>query len=211
MIEISEKVLSYGQSHFIKEVVIPVSSEIENIANKYPCAEDYKIEVNYKPTACASEFSALIGIVAFLGTWASTKLLDEIYSVTFSPSVKEKLGKLINSNTQQKKYALSISLNKKGKTNSVLICCVGTTIQEIENSEKRIQDVLDISENYINQSNDGSVFLFVIDNGVTDLKPSIHNSYNHAIDGLKSLYPIRPPSYLKKQYNVTCSFTYKNS
>lgn len=198
MIEISERLLSYGQPHFIKEVAIPACSEDKKIAEKYPSTEENKIEIQCRPTAYSSELSALIGIVAFVGGWASTKLLDEIYSATFAPFVKEKLGKLIEGSHKPKKYALSISLNKKGRMNSILICCIGTTIQEIEKSEKRIPDVLEISENYINSNNDGSVFLFVIDNGNSDLKPSIHNNYNGAIDGLKMLYPIKPPMHIKR-------------
>jgi len=199
MIEISERVFSYGQSEFIRNVSIPVCSEVEKIAKKYPREQDDdNLNLHSNPTASGTELSALIGIVAFFGTWAATKFLDEIYNATFAPIVKEKLNSFIKDTNQTKKYALSISLNKKNKKNSILICCVGTTIEEISESEKYISNVLEVSENYIDSSNDGSVFLFVIENGKYNLAPSIHNNYDNALHGLKKLYPIKPPMYVKK-------------
>ena len=198
MIEISERVLSYGNSTFIRDVAIPVSDEVVEISKKYPCKDNQKIEVRGKPTAFASGLEAILGMVVFLGAWATKKFLDEIYDATFGPIAKKKLKAYIEKSTDSsKKYALSISLNKKNKRNSILICCVGSNILEIEASESHIPNIMKISESYIDSSNDGSVFLFVVDNGVCNLNPSIHESLDDAINGLKKHYPIKPPQYIR--------------
>lgn len=198
MIEISDRVLSYGKSTFIREVAIPVSTEVEGISKEYPCNDNQKLEVHGRPTAFASGLEAILGVVVFFGAWATKKFLDEIYDATFGPIAKEKLKAYIEkSSDHSKKYALSISLNKKNKQNSILICCVGSNVQEIEASEIHIPNVMKISESYIDSSNDGSVFLFVIDNGVCNLNPSIHRNFADAINRLKKHYPIKPPQYIR--------------
>src|SRR5690606_33181468 len=146
MIEVSENFIAYGQSRFIKEVAIPVGKEIEAISREFPCSEDQRIELHGKPTAFASGLDALIGITVFFGGWATKKFLDEIYEAKFGPIVKEKLKAYINLDNESKKYSLAISLNKKNKSNSVLVCCVGSNLSEIEESEKHISAIIEIAE-----------------------------------------------------------------
>jgi hypothetical protein len=197
MIEVSENFIAYGQSKFIKEVAIPVGEEIEAISREFPCSEKQRIEFHGKPTAFASSLEALIGITVFFGGWAAKKFLDEIYDAKFGPVVKDKLRAYINSDNESKKYSLSISLNKKNKLNSVFICCVGSNLSEIEESEKHIPAIIDISERYIDSTNEGKVYMFIIDNGVCELTPAVFDNYDHAINGLKKHYPIKSMRYVR--------------
>ena len=71
------------------------------------------------------------------------------------------------------------------------------TLEEIENSEKHIDRILSLSTQYFNEKNDGQVLLFNIDNGKFEMAPEIFDSYLNAIDGLKHMYPIKPPTYVK--------------
>ena len=97
-----------------------------------------------------------------------------------------------------KKYSLAISAQKKGKECSVLVCCVGETIEEIEASERHISKVLDLAEKEADHDA-SAVYLYVIDNGYCDLTPKIHANYNDALSCLNHMYPAKLPTYVRTE------------
>lgn len=196
-VKVSENLISYGQSSFAQQVILPVYESVKSVSEKYPYEDEPNIEVPYRPTAFASSFEALIAAVVFVGGVAVTNVLNDIYAEIFQPSVKRKLQQYINNKNNSHKYSLALSVNIEGSNNSVLICCTGATIEEIENSEKHIDRILSLSTQYFNEKNDGQVLLFNIDNGKFEMAPEIFDSYLNAIDGLKHMYPIKPPTYVK--------------
>ncbi|MCV6620421.1 MAG: hypothetical protein OIF51_01555 [Cellvibrionaceae bacterium] len=197
MVEVSENLIACGKSAFIRQVVVPVGEQVEKIANEHPCTQDLEIKLQGRPQACGTGLEALIGICVFLGGWGVKKFLDEIYELKYAPIVREKLAKYMEAAGEDKKYSLSISVRKKNKSSSVLICCVGSDIEEIQASEVHIPTVLDLSDKYIDSSEENQVFLFVIDNGSCNLSPAVYGSYDEAIAGLKGLYPLVPPKYIR--------------
>lgn len=88
MIEVSERYLSFGQSCFVREVAIPAGETIEEIAKEYPCVDEAELKIVPQPTASLSGLDALIGVSIFLGGWAGTKFLDEIYDTKLGPAIK---------------------------------------------------------------------------------------------------------------------------
>lgn len=195
--EISERFIAAGRNSFVREVAIPVGEDIEKISKRFSCQDEIPIEIEPKPEAFLSGLEALIGIVVFFGGWAGTKFLDEVYDAKFSPAVKERLAKYIQKSGTHKKYSLAISINKKNSGTSVLICSVGSTIEEIETSEAHIPSVLKIAEACLDSGVEDTVHMFVIDNGNCNLKPLTYNSYEDALIGLKHMFPAKMPTYLK--------------
>lgn len=194
MYEVSERYLAFGQNSFIKEVVIPAGEKIEKLAKEYPCTDEIQVKVQSRPTAFLSGLEALIGVSVFLGTWAGTKFLDEIYDAKIGPAIKEYLGQYIEKSGKNKKYSLSIAAHKRGVDSSVLICCVGSSIEEIEASEVHIPAVLRVAEGFIDSDRRGAIYLFLVDSGRCNLEPSVYDSYEAALDGLKRMYPAKLPT-----------------
>lgn len=189
-LEFSDKVLAFGSENFVKNVVLPVSSELKILAKEYPITDVDDIEIDSQFTACSSEVSAFIAIMAIVGPWAANKFLDGIYNVV-SKKIKSKLDTFIKSSKLTKKYSLSLIINSKSTSNSVVICCLGTNIIEIENSELLIPEVLKLSENHLNSTKSKKVHMYIIDNGKCNLKPYVHDSFIEAINELKNLYPMK--------------------
>ncbi|CAM3938025.1 hypothetical protein [Ectopseudomonas alcaliphila] len=197
MIEISERYLAFGQNIFVKEVAIPVGEVIEEVAKEYPCADDVDLRIVSRPTAFLSGLDALIGISVFLGGWAGTKFLDEIYDAKLGPKIKEYFRPYIERRGVDKKYSLAILARKRGVGGSVLICCIGSSIEEIESSERHIPAALTMTNELLDSSKGNSVYLYVIEGGKFNLEPEVFESHQMALEGLKRMYPAKLPKQIK--------------
>ncbi len=176
---------------------MPIGEQIAQLSRKYPCSEEADIDIKFHPTAFLTGLEAFVGVVVFLGTWGVKKVLDDVYEEIFRPTIKVKLKKLIGSNKTGKKYSLSVSLNKRECSTSVLICCTGENLEEIENSESHLEKIVDIIDShFLEKQTERRVLLFNIDNGKFEIEPKIYKTYNEALEGLKGLYPAKPPKYI---------------
>lgn len=193
----SERYLAFGQNIFVKEVAIPVGEVIEEVAKEYPCADAVDLNIISRPTAFLSGLDALIGISVFLGGWAGTKFLDEIYDAKLGPAIKGYFRPYIENRGSDKKYSLAILARKKKAMGSVLICCVGSSIEEIESSERHIPAALGVAGELLDSSKDNSVYLYVIESGKVNLEPRVFKSHEEALEGLKKMYPAKLPKYIK--------------
>lgn len=199
MIEVSEKYLVFGQKNFIEEVAIPIGEVIDEVAKEYPCADDATLRVSPRITAFISGLDALIGICVFLGGWAGTKFLDEIYDAKLRPKIKEYFWPYIEKHGDDKKYSLAILTRKRGVGASVLICCIGSSVEEIKSSERHIPDTLAIAKELLDSPIGNSVYLYVIESGKINLEPKVFESVEMALDGLKKMYPAELPKYVKSK------------
>lgn len=197
MVEVSERYLAFGQSIFVKEVAIPVGEVIEEIAREFPCSDDADIKISFHPTAFISALDALIGVSIFISGWVGNKFLDEIYEAKLGPKIKQYLRPYIEKNGSNKKYSLSILARKKLKGGSVLICCIGSSIEEIELSEKHIPDALNVANELLDSSEENSVHLYLIEGGEVNLDPEIFESHEMALERLKRMYPAKLPKHIK--------------
>jgi len=193
VIEVSERYLSFGQSCFVREVAIPAGETIEEIAKEYPCVDEAELNIVPQPTASLSGLDALIGVSIFLGGWAGTKFLDEIYDAKLGPAIKGYFRKYIERSGSDKKYSLSILARSKETSGAVLICCVGSSIEEIELSERRIPRALGVTEKLLSSSKNKSVYLYVIESGKINLEPKAFDNLEGALEGLKRMYPAKLP------------------
>jgi len=196
VIEVSERYITFGQNIFVKEVAIPVGEVIEEIAKEYPCTDDIDLKIAFRPTAFLTGLDALIAISIFLGGWAGTKFLDEIYDAKLGPAVKKYLHSYIEKRGSDKKYSLAILARKRGVNGSALICCIGSSIEEIESSKKHIPVTLGIAEDMLDSSIDSSVYLYVIEAGRVNIEPKIFKSHEDALEGLKKMYPAQLPKHI---------------
>ena len=197
MIEVSEKFLTFGKNVFVKEVAIPIGEVIEGIAKEHPCADDVDLRISPRLTAFTSGLDALIGICLFLGGWAATKFLDEIYDIKLRPKIKEYFWPYIEKHGPDKKYSLAILAKKREAVGAVLICCIGSSIEEIESSERQIPAALNMAKELLNSSTENSVYLYVIENGTANLEPKVFENHEMALEGLKKMYPAKLPKHIK--------------
>src|SRR5690554_817107 len=181
----------------MKEVAIPVGEVIEEVAKEYPCANDLDLRIDPRPKAFLSGLDALIGVAIFLGGWAGTKFLDEIYEAKLGPTIKKYFRPYIEARGVDKKYSLAILARKRGVGGSVLICCIGSSIEEIESSERHIPVALAIAKELLDSSSENSVYLYVIESGKVNLEPRVYESHQMALEGLKRMYPAKLPKHIK--------------
>ena len=193
MIEVSEKYFAFGKSAFMREVAIPAGEVIEEIAREHPCASEVDSKITPRPTAFLSGLEALIGISIFIAGWAGNKFLDEVYAAKLGPAIKNHLKTYIEKAGPDKKYSIAILARSKSSKGAALICCVGSSIDEIASSEKHIPAVIVIAENFLKSSNHNSIYLFVIDSGKVNLEPEIYDTHEKALEGLKRMYPAKMP------------------
>lgn len=199
MIEVSERYLAFGQNIFMREVAIPAGEVIEKVAKEYPCVDDVDLNITPRPTAFLSGLDALIGIIIFIGGWAGNKFLDEIYDAKLGPVIKGYFQSYIERRGIDKKYSLAILTRKKGSSGAVLICCIGSSVEEIESSERHIPAALSVADELLGSSKYNFVYLYVIENGKIGLEPEVFESYEKALDGLKRMYPAKLPKYIKSR------------
>lgn len=195
MLEVSERYLTFGRSVFLREVAIPIGKEVEEIAKEYPCVDDESLEVSHRYAAFLSGLDALVGISVFLGGWAATKLLDEVYDARLRPKIKECFWPYVEKNGPDKKYSLAILARKRGG-GAVLICCIGSSVEEIESSERHIPAALTLAQELLNSSTDNSVYLYVIEGGRINLEPGVFENHELALEGLKRMYPATLPKHI---------------
>jgi len=121
VVEVSERYLAFGQSRFVRAVAIPAGETIEEIAKEYPCVDEVELKIVPQPTAFLSGLDALIGVSIFLGGWAGTKFLDEIYDAKLGPAIKGYFRRYIERSGPNKKYSLAILVRSKVTSGAVLI------------------------------------------------------------------------------------------
>ena len=203
MIEISENVNCIGTSNFFRAVAVPICEEIKLIADIYPELEPpNKTKKSSEPNAQAnitSELVGIIGITTFISTWTATTLLNEIYNLKLAPMVKEKLQRFLRDTEPKKKYAMTISTTNRISNCSLVIACVGGSIEEIEQSEKNVSSVLKYAQTFDDSDYEGKVLLFTLDGDVCNLTPEIHKDFSEATMRLAGLYPVKVPAYARNE------------
>jgi hypothetical protein len=197
VLEISDKIQFSGNSKFIREFAIPFLDEIKPIAKEYPVQGSNPFESNEEPKLQAhlSEIAGIIGIMAFVASWTATKLLDEVYDIKISPLVKDKLRKYLGKSNTEPKYALTITTLNREMNVSLVIACIGSTVEEIQKSEKHIKSIFNYVQSNGFNANAGDVLLVVLDGDNLNLNIQTYSSYGEAIEILKSMYPAKLPKY----------------
>lgn len=193
---VSNRTISKASAPFIRDCIIPLFEELEGISvdiDHEPFGVDEALK-RYTPQASGLELGGLVGVVVFLGGWAATKVLDEIYDQTLGPALKKHLGSYLSARTIHQKYALSLVIGVGSTQVTILIAAVGKTAAEVEVSEQNVRSVLTHATQFAQEhSSEREVHLYVIDGARIDVQPRIFESLSSAMSALegKAVKPLR--------------------
>jgi hypothetical protein len=197
---VSENLISFGPSHFLRAVVIPLANDIEGIAKDHPVRGDDAVwspGLSGKPQAGMTLLAGFVGVVAFVGSWAAKKALDELYIHKLSPLIRTALSAYLQSSTTGKKYAVSLLVNNSAARISILIAAVGSSIEEIEISETLIGPVLSGAVRRASQSaGPNQVHLYTIENGYANVDPFVFSDISGAMSYLSGMSAAKHPRLL---------------
>jgi len=197
---LSEDVLALGPSSFLRDVVVPFSSEIEALARLQPASttDAPKLEVHANPRAGILTLSGLVGAVAFVGGWGAKKALDELYEQKLRPI----LGRAVHASfgspyATGKMYGVSLLITKVPERISILVAAVGTSVEEVSLSEKQIKPVATVAIERARQfAAAGEVHLYIIENGGSNTHPWVYRDLSAALQHLNGMTPVKAPKLL---------------
>lgn len=181
-----------GNSQFLKKNALPAMEEL-GTCQLLLTPEDYELETTSEVSinAVATDVPGWLIPMLFVGSWAATKALDELYDFVL-PVLRKHLS--VASKNQDKLYALSFLLNKAPENVSILVVAVGTSAEHLSSSELLVRDVVPSALEYAKQlGKAGEVHLYTIENGKADVRPQTFNSIQSALRCLMTMYAAKPP------------------
>lgn len=197
---LSDKVMAIGGAAFIRETAVPVADEMDLLSQDYPCNQD-DIDMDEafsgSPQAGLGEISGLVGVSAFLGSWAATKLLDELFDLRIGPLLRSAIKRAFESGAKDQMYALSLAVHNAESRTVVLIVAAGKSMDELECSEGMVRPTLSFAIQQAAALNTEGVHVYLIENGRTELKPSIVPTLASALHALKRMKPASMPKFIR--------------
>lgn len=186
-ISISDQLVAFGDSAFIRNSVMPCSEKIQALSKRFPpTASDgsWQHGMVARPRA---DFGAIEGVViatVFVGQWAAKKALDAAWDHVW-PAVRSAISEPVPG----KKYALSVHMRNSRTGKSILIAVVGGSEEEITKSEHLISTVLADAYRKADQSlvELTKVHLYVIENGQVNPEPIRLMTFQAACEYLKGM------------------------
>lgn len=201
-VQISERLVSMGDSVFLRECVIPIALELERPNCEDPdwveeCLSD--LDGMSRPQADAGSLTAVVTFLAYLGTWAAYKTLDELYDSKIRPLVREKFIAFSEKHKLIGKYALSIAIFTEETRTAAIIAAIGRTAEEVENSEALLPAAIASAAAFVSaQAQPSKVYLYTVEAGTISPSPLPFDSLAEAIGALRGRQPIRLPNYVAK-------------
>jgi len=196
VVSVSTSVLLMGQGHFIREVAAPLSEALEEIALEHPTSQE---EQEWRPRfltgyqASLTELSGLAGVVLFIGSWAATKALDELYDRTLKPTINKVLGDFFGHRDSDKKYGATLVINNLQEKVSILVVIVGRDIQEIETGERQVSSVIACAlETARLVAKPETVHLYLIESGQVNDHPWVYDNLEQAMRHMGKMSAARP-------------------
>jgi hypothetical protein len=199
-VSVSENILAFGSSHFYREVVVPLADHIEALARQYPVVsgdEDWRFYVRSSPQASGIEVAGFVGVISFVGIWAAEKALEELYNQKLGPLLRSKIGVCFKSDKSQKRYGVSLVINKSPVRTSIVIVCVDRSLSEIERSERQMGSVISMAlREGSNSKSSGEVHLYIIEGGDANQHPWVYPDISGALQHLRGMSPVKPPRFV---------------
>jgi hypothetical protein len=200
-IAISGYVIAIGNSHFFREVAIPISDQVEKISNEHPPATEdagWDPDLDPIPKADATILSGVVCITVFVAGWASKKALDEIYAAKIGPLLKAAISTVLTGDPGTKKYGISLLINKTPERTSIIIASVGSSIPEIELCEKQVISVATSAMQKAAQlSVPGQAHLYIIEDGKSNEHPWVYPDISSAMQHLQHMAPARSLRHIR--------------
>jgi hypothetical protein len=194
-ISIDPSILILGQGHFVREVAIPLSEAVEDLASRFAGTDGgdhFELNAQSHPQAFLTELSGLAAVGVFVGTWAAKTALDEIYKGAIRPKIKNEIEGFLKKSQTGKYYSTAISARCRSDKNTIIVISIGRTIEEIEACNDLVADAFEIAVEEIGNYPNCTVRSYVIESGVIRFGGH-YRSRQAAINALaKSMAPIGP-------------------
>jgi len=169
-----------GDASFIRAVGIPLDEALEedlrdngSLRNSDDLNE--VLAVDERPRNDFGSFSGIIGVVLFLTGWVTKKILDDVYTIKFQPTVKRILGQsdeqLTSFNARKKKmYQMGIWYDEQQAY--ILVGIVGNSFKDILNDHDLLPVVHMNAVSWIIKNGRGkSIHLYLLENGKMNITP----------------------------------------
>ena len=189
-----------GNSTVFRTLGIPLSEALESDAALDVHDGDLPapLQTEPRPQMDAAAIAATIGILAFLGSWAAKKVLDEIYAAKIRPKIKEIFG---SSDAQSlpnkpgKKWLFQLGVWYEEEQVLVLLTLVGDSLHEILEQEHLLPTLHSGAVDWlIRNGADSPVHLYIVENGNANLEPLTFNHVTESQRHIEDLWPIVLPT-----------------
>lgn len=189
--QFSYSVLCSGDAEFIRTAAIPLSKELrETLGQESRADEEWPDEdlLGFSTQPRMDLFSPIVlGVFAFVASWAANKFLDEIYAVKIQPRVKEWLAGADESVALKRGHdaTLLLSIWYEDLHKVVVVALKGKSLTAFANSvelaESAHRDGLDWM---LRHPEAGPVLIYVVEMGSFKRLPG---SFATVSEGLRSL------------------------
>ncbi|SEQ34440.1 hypothetical protein SAMN04488038_105294 [Solimonas aquatica] len=200
-ISVSSRTLSIGNSEFIRAVAVPFSEEVERIGLHYPLSpQDKEAEPSAESAVFAAgvDLSGLVGVFTFVGTWAATKALDELFDIKLGPAIRTAIRNAF-SKSSDKTYGITLAVHNAKKRTTILVVAIGASESGLQKSEQAVRATLAFAAQKAEQEPAEGVHMYLIEDGKSDLIPKITSDLRSALYELRHMKQTTKPVVLKRE------------
>lgn len=198
---VSSRTFSIGNAEFIRAVAVPFAKEIELIGLHYPLSpQDKEAEPGAESAffAAGVDLSGLVGVLIFVGTWAATKVLDELFDIKLGPAIRTAIRNAF-SNASGKTYGITLALHNAEKRTTILVVAIGASEGGLQKSEQAVRATLAFAAQKADQEPAEGVHMYLIEDGKSDLNPKITSDLRSALYELRHMKQASKPVVLKRE------------
>jgi hypothetical protein len=189
----SEKLLLIGDAHFIRKVLLPLNEAFDELIKTHPASPDEEAwgpEIPPRLYGSASVLSGFAGIILFIGAWSAKKALDELYEATIKRKFHRVLEDFFQSDCSEKKYGISLLINKVPERISIVVATIGRDIDEIDLGQRQVGSVIARAIDVASRiAEPNTVHLYLIEGGAVNDHPWIYSTLAEAVGHMKGMSP----------------------
>jgi hypothetical protein len=197
---ISFQVVCGGDSEILRALGIPLCEALEADVDGIEMRRDDVpaiLNVSQRPTASVSGVAAILGVLAFLGSWAAKKTLDEIYTSRIRPKIDEVLRSAAAQALSRKrgKWLFQLGVWYEEERVFILLTLAGDNVNEVITQEVLLPHIHSHAVNWVRENGgDPPVHLYIVENGRANLAPITFNDAADAQRYLERLWPVIIPT-----------------
>jgi hypothetical protein len=175
--EISFTTIAKGNSQFIRDVGVPLAESVEEcffasgVGRMETWPDEEVLWLDRRPKGEGTLIAGLFGVLCFLASWASSKLLDELYEAKVQPVIRAKLKSLAKpAEKSSKAFLIGVWLEDA----RVLVVALGPgkTIEDIASSLGEVPEILRLGIEYAASSGStGEVHMYRVEGRVVQSHP----------------------------------------
>jgi hypothetical protein len=198
---ITFQVICAGNSAVLRAIGIPLCEALEADPTGIEIREQELpavLQIDKRPVAGVSAIAATFGVIAFLGSWAAKKTLDELYASKIRPKIDE----VVRSSKAQelrnkpgKKWLFQLGVWYEEERVFILLVLVGNDLKQVMAQELLLPQLHSQALNWLREnSSNAPVHLYIAEDGKANLAPI---TFDHAAEAqryLEGLWPVVIPS-----------------